>query len=744
MITIKRLELQNWLRYGGKHVVELHAGVYAVTAQYDDNPRRSNWAGKTALVEAVPFALWGQHRKKLEDDWITDGQRSGSVTLTLDVDGDEVAIARQRQRGQATKLLVQDRTVTPPRDLKGDEAQQYIAGLLCMTERDFFVTGYIAQKKMAEFVTMRPEPRMALVTEWLQLQPLEAACDAASSRLSEALDAQTHLEVEAATVRSIITEGAAAAGIVDATGLATPEELKGVAIDPARVLVELQRHAEAREQELEVARGNVQLFEREREALIRRHRDAEDAREYHRVVAEGVPLRAKLQQVDAAALKHQCDQALQRVSELAGEQRVASDSVRRLQVVAAGEFDGQCPVANIQCPATATINSMRGENERAREAAAQQHAAVLTRRREADAALQQAQGLMGNVQRDQARLDSLRDQARRLKPAAERMVQEGEPPALQDDAVELRTAREHLEAVLLEQAGVQRQQERVQDCIATAAQLERQMVVTKERVVLLREAQAILGRNGAQREIARRMLTDVEAAANAALGDCGVDLRVRIQWSREGGGLAKSCEACGAHFPASARVKVCTRCGAERGPLMVNKLEVVLSDTSGAAEDLAGAAIQLAAMAWLREERGSPWGVVFLDEPFGSLDEQHRQAFAAHLSTMLAGRYGAVQALIIAHHAAIMDAMPCRVEIVAGPQGSRIGNVDHGEVRAAGDAGHAGRVAAPGGPGARDDDVGDRGGGAAGSLDRGDQHGSGAGAAPAAKPRRRTRPVAKD
>jgi DNA repair exonuclease SbcCD ATPase subunit len=742
VITLKAVHLHNWLRYRGEHLVELRAGVYAVTAQYDENPRRSNWAGKTALVEAVPFALWGQHRKKLEDDWITDGERTGSVTMSLDVDGDEVAIARTRTRGQPTKLVVKDHTVAPVRELKGDEAQQYIAELLCMTERDFFITGYIAQKKMAEFVTMRPEPRMALVTEWLQLQPLEAACDAASTRLSEALDAQTQLEVEAATIRGIIAEGATAAGIGNAAALATPEELKGVVLDPARVLAELQRHAETWQDDLDQARGNVQLFERQRAELVRRHRDAEDAREYHRVVAEGVPLREKLRQVDAALLKHQCDTAQARVSELAGEQRVASDSVRRLQVVAAGEFDGQCPVACIECPATDEINGMRAENAAACITAEKQHAAVLAKRREADAALQQAQALMGAVQRDQARLDSLRDQARRLKPAAERVTQEGEPPEIQDDDVELRTAREHLEAVLLEQANVQRQQDRVRECIEKAEALEQQLAVTKQRVALLREAQSVLGRNGAQREIARRMLTDVETAANAALGDCGVDLRVGIRWSREGGGLAKSCEACGAHFPGSARVKVCTRCGAERGPLMVNKLEVVLSDTSGAAEDLAGAAIQLAAMAWLREERGSPWGVVLLDEPFGSLDEQHRQAFAAHLTTMLAGRYGAVQALVIAHHASIMDAMPCRVEIVAGPQGSWIGGVDHGEVRVAGDAGHAGRVASAGSAGPRDDTVGDRGGKAAGGVDRGEPHGSGTDAAAAKRSRRRIRPVA--
>jgi hypothetical protein len=104
---------------------------------------------------------------------------------------------------------------------------------------------------------------------------------------------------------------------------------------------------------------------------------------------------------------------------------------------------------------------------------------------------------------------------------------------------------------------------------------------------------------------------------------------VTARWSREGDDLATVCEACGTAFPKSRKVKECARYGGARGPNLIEKLELDLSDRSGAAEDLVGGAMQFAAAAWLRRERGVAWSTAFLDEPFGSLDEAHRRGLAS-------------------------------------------------------------------------------------------------------------------
>jgi len=184
------------------------------------------------------------------------------------------------------------------------------------------------------------------------------------------------------------------------------------------------------------------------------------------------------------------------------------------------------------------------------------------------------------------------------------------------------------------------------------------------RMGVKREALVVFGKLGAQKRVAESALKSIEDGANAMLRECGIDLSVEVQWSREGGGLARSCDACGHPFGTSAKVKQCERCGADRGPLLVNKLELVLSDRSGAAEDLVGASIQLSASAWLREDRGSAWSVALVDEPYGALDASNRKAFSTHLASMLAGRYGFVQAFVVSHSPDTVTQLPGRIEIL--------------------------------------------------------------------------------
>jgi hypothetical protein len=182
----------------------------------------------------------------------------------------------------------------------------------------------------------------------------------------------------------------------------------------------------------------------------------------------------------------------------------------------------------------------------------------------------------------------------------------------------------------------------------------------------------IFGKNGAQRVVSERALSEIEDGANDMLRACEIDLSVRMDWSREGEGLAKVCEACGSPFPSSAKVKECKRCGAKRGANLINKLDVVLSDRSVAAEDMAGGAIQLSASAWLRKDRHSAWGTALIDEPFGALDAVNRKAFAGHLHTMLSGSYGFEQGMIVSHTPDTMYALPGRIEIFSDAGDSTI------------------------------------------------------------------------
>jgi rubrerythrin len=201
------------------------------------------------------------------------------------------------------------------------------------------------------------------------------------------------------------------------------------------------------------------------------------------------------------------------------------------------------------------------------------------------------------------------------------------------------------------------------DFAAVEAKLNAELKVAREAVLLL-------GRQGAQRIIAARALGNIERGANVMLASIGIALSVEVRWKSDAQGPAKTCDVCGTPFGSSAKVKLCPSCGAQRGQHSVDRLSIALSNRSGAAEDLAGLAVGLAASDWLRGRRASAWGAVYLDEPFGALDTYHKRVLGAHVAGLL--RAGSSQALVVAHDRGLLDAFPSRIIVTGTTSGSAV------------------------------------------------------------------------
>jgi ABC-type polar amino acid transport system ATPase subunit len=186
---------------------------------------------------------------------------------------------------------------------------------------------------------------------------------------------------------------------------------------------------------------------------------------------------------------------------------------------------------------------------------------------------------------------------------------------------------------------------------------------------ILQIAMQILGRGGAQRRIATRNLATIETVANGILSRAGVDLKVSIEYGRELQEIATVC-GCGKAFPRTATARVCEQCGATRGKKRDEKLYITTSAKSGATEDLAGVAIQLAAARWRRAATGGSWSVVALDEPFGALDAHNRLAMSRTLAALASD--GFEQAFVVAHSSDVLEALPHRILITGDGKWSKV------------------------------------------------------------------------
>ncbi len=634
MTHIVGLRLTNFYRYRGLTELELEAKAYAIIAEREGEPERSNWCGKTSLTIAIRFALFGWHTKRTEDEWITDGEKDGGVDLEL---SDGTFISRTRTRGKSTQLRVVREDISGgEHEAHGVDAQEVLDRLLGFSDEDAAATWWIGQGKMARLVSMQGEKLTEIVNGWLALDPLDVAADHVGKKLRELTNTmqQTQGKLEVVRQRRDANQSLAAA---------RPD------LADAVVILEGKVHR----------LGGDQAIQTYNEWT----RDEDDHQRWLSLTRE----RTCESKFDPPPDPKQMDAAGERVAQLRSKTDAADQNRQAKRRLASGQFDGTCPVGGIQCPAKDQLNSRAAENKRMLDGAEKQFRELDNERAQASIAhrtLTEKKNAADLAARTVASID------KRLAEVADgyaRFLATKEPP----NPIEVQQAMLELERA---RAAV-----RVHDQAVEAAKgdadlvtvLEAQLKDHQQAVQARREALQIFGRNGAPRRIAEATLGQVEARTNAALQRCGIDLSVTIRWAREGKVLSKACYSCGAAFPASQKVKACAECGAERGPQLDEKLAIECSDDSGGALDLAGALFQLSVGRWLRERRGYGWAVAVLDEPLGQLDPFNRRAFATKLAGALQSEFALEQAFVVAHDTSTLDAMPGRIRVIAGPDGSR-------------------------------------------------------------------------
>ena len=652
-MRIASIKLKNWEPFRGEHTLDLEAKTYAIVAQRSDNPDASNWAGKSSLLRAIDFGLYGRHVHPKANGWISEGETSGEVVITLD---DGARITRTRSGSTATKVWWYP--ANGGAAAMGDEAEKAIVLAIGLTAKDFRASSYFEQRAMGRIVLMEAGPRMELVSEWLRMGPLQDA-------------EQTERDACSALVEK--TEKADRA-----LSIQTELRARALADQNAVTLAELKDDQATCEADLGTANARLKSA-REASEANERLLAAEDAKtRLDALVADGKALAAE---VDAGDRPVITDADVENISERAHRLRgeaaewgakatAAERGLVQKRRLAAGQFDGACPVATIACPAKVQINAMRDEHARALTAAMHESAELDQAAHAARSEADEASAMVQEHERKRARLDSMRNEAARLQEQIEvldtatpmaRATLAFENEKAQRDVVELRTERDSRQRAIAD----------VEKADVEIARLQAELVSLRTEAELARACLAVIGKQGIQRRLAEGALGEIESEANDLLAAAGIGLTVGVKWSREGSGLAASCDACGLAFPTSAKVKVCTRCNTARGPNLVNKLEIELSNRSGAAEDLSGAAIQLAASAWLRDDRSSPWSVALIDEPFGSLDRNLRRAFATHLAAFLSRRHSVEQAFIISHSPETVEMLPGRILVVRDGAWSR-------------------------------------------------------------------------
>jgi len=175
-----RLTLSNFLSYRGEHTIEFDGVTLAVLSG-------QNGSGKSSLVDAMRFALFGHTRGGL-DGVITEGEQACRVEFSFALGEGTYLVSRQRSRkGSGTTLLsfqMLARQSLGEGWSNGDgsavldgksvaETQARIEQMLRLTDDLFTVTACANQGNVAAFSQAKPAERKQVLSDILDLAAWE-------------------------------------------------------------------------------------------------------------------------------------------------------------------------------------------------------------------------------------------------------------------------------------------------------------------------------------------------------------------------------------------------------------------------------------------------------------------------------------------------------------------------------------------------------------------------------------------
>ena len=170
MIPI-RLTLKNFMCYGD-NVPPLHFDSFHLACLCGDNGH-----GKSALLDAITWALWKETRAKNEDDLIRQGEREMEVEFEFAVGPNRYRVLRKRTRGGLKRpgqpfLDFQVATAEGYSSISGNtirETEQKIVETLRMDYQTFINSALLLQGRANEFSLKQPAQRKEVLATILGL-----------------------------------------------------------------------------------------------------------------------------------------------------------------------------------------------------------------------------------------------------------------------------------------------------------------------------------------------------------------------------------------------------------------------------------------------------------------------------------------------------------------------------------------------------------------------------------------------
>ena len=324
----KRLELSNFLAYRAPEPISFDGIDLACISG-------NNGVGKSSLLDAITWALWGKARARREDDLIHQGQREMRVSLDFLQDGIRYRVVRRRARSGrgrrgALDLLVWGADDGPRRiSAEGIRRSQGKLNQILRLDYETFVHSAFLQQGGADAFTLKtPAERKRLLAEILGLDKWATYEDAVKGDLAKIAQEISILEHDIKRADDEISRESQLREALDGLTASVQEaqaalesisaQYESMANTAALLLRERENRTRI-ERQIASRRADIEAAEAEIK------RQDERIAEYQKIIASGDAIEAGYQQLQAAR------ESQTAIAESLSQQRALDAQVHKLE-----------------------------------------------------------------------------------------------------------------------------------------------------------------------------------------------------------------------------------------------------------------------------------------------------------------------------------------------------------------------------------------------------------------------------
>jgi DNA repair exonuclease SbcCD ATPase subunit len=658
-MQLKRLKIHNFMRireaeldFSGKDVI----GILA-KGMFDE--KRSNYLGKSTILEAMRFAITGKSRASKAVQLIHFGEKTMEIELDLESDSGEIYTIRRGVDHKGKGL-----TEVGWGDKKR-ESQQTINDLLGIDEKDFDMTFFFKQAEINKFMALGSAEQKKMMMKWQKndhWQEKEKAVNEDIKKYKEKIKEEEiilrNLELNIGNVEDI--EGSL---FYTSQQVSAKEELLGVA---KKKLKTLNENASVSENEYKRIKRELSNTASKLEKVEKKLAEVKKAA----MTVDN--LEDELAPINFKGLKEAEEKHNLKGLSATSESFRLSEKIEKIKK----SGNGLCPILDEECDrlnlSEEQIDKMLSEARRLADLGKREKIIARDIKEEHD----EYYKLWEELKEAREKLDHedmLLENSRMLKEEIQSYKEalDSYDPDFNKNLANLTSKIDALEyeipdlkdelSVLKHKYGEYEKNEK---------EIEKLRSSLIKRNTILSDLQYVsftFGKNGIPSLEIENSFQEIEEEINYMLEEIDQTLSIECKPDRELKTWEELCLSCGHKYEKGTKKHSCKKCGTPRRKkrkdelqlnVIQNHNEMPFEMCSGGLKTITSLCVRTALTMLLKRQNGTNLNVLFLDEIDSALDESNKEKIKKIVSQVFIKKLGFKQIFWISHDKTISEAVP--------------------------------------------------------------------------------------